>query len=242
MAGPLLIPLAAAGAQIVGSIFSFSQAKKARDKEKRAQAAAAKAMMQAKQELSVNYLKGLSIAKEPYELEREALLQAGASVLQAGVEGDQRGAGAVAGRVLMAQQQQQAQQRAAMSQEMAALKKLGAEEDARLGTARATVDLNEAAGARKAAQDAALMAQYNTQQGMQQAVKGVTGVITSGLFGGPKNKGESGFEGFEDFKFDTSTGFDISKFGGIDLSGVTSLVPQSKIDYSSMFGGQSETS
>ena len=236
MPGPLLIPLAAAGAQIAGSIFSFSQAKKARDKEKRAQAAAAKAMVQAKQELSVNYLKGLSIAKEPYELEREALLQAGASVLQAGVEGDQRGAGAVAGRVLMAQQQQQAQQRAAMSQEMAALKKLGAQEDARLGTARATVDLNEAAGARKAAQDAALMAQYNTQQGMQQAVKGVTGVITSGLFGGPKNKGESGFEGFEDFKFDNSTGFDISKFGGIDLSGV--IANNDTIDYSktSMFG------
>ena len=49
MAGPLLIPLAAAGAQIAGSIFSFSQAKKARDKEKRAQAAAAKAMAASKE-------------------------------------------------------------------------------------------------------------------------------------------------------------------------------------------------
>ena len=239
MPGPLLIPLAAAGAQIAGSIFSFGQAKKARNKEKKAQAAAAKAMMQAKQELSVNYLKGLSIAKEPYELEREALLQAGASVLQAGVEGDQRGAGAVAGRVLMAQQQQQAQQRAAMSQEMAALKKLGAEEDARLGTARATVDLNEAAGARKAAQDAAMMAQYNTQQGMQQAVKGVTGVITSGLFGGPKGKGESGGitpgEGMIGGQ-DLDLGVDLNTFDGIDLSGV--IANNDTIDYSktSMFG------
>ena len=243
MAGPLLIPLAAAGAQIAGSIFSFSQAKKARDKEKKAQAAAAKAMMQAKQELSVNYLKGLSIAKEPYELEREALLQAGASVLQAGVEGDQRGAGAVAGRVLMAQQQQQAQQRAAMSQEMAALKKLGAEEDARLGTARASIDLGEAAGAQKAAQDAAMMAQYNTQQGIQQGIKGVTGVLTSGLFGG---KGETGGmipgEGMIGGQA-PGLGVDVSLPTGFNLlDGVTSLAPEPSIDYSSRFRRQPATS
>ena len=211
MAGPLLIPLAAAGAQIAGSIFSFGEAKKQRNIMKKAQAAAAKATAQAKKELSVNYMKGLSIAKEPYELEREALAQAGASALQAGVEGDQRGAGAVAGRVLMAQQQQQAQQRAAMSKEMSQLERLAAQEESRLGTARATVDLGEAA----------VMAQYNKQQGMQQAVKGVTGILTSGLFGGEKSEGFTGFEGFEDFKFNTSTGVDISQFDGIDLSGVT---------------------
>ena len=244
MAGPLLIPLAAAGAQIAGSIFSFSQAKKARDKEKKAQAAAAKAMMQAKQELSVNYLKGLSIAKEPYELEREALLQAGASVLQAGVEGDQRGAGAVAGRVLMAQQQQQAQQRAAMSQEMAALKKLGAEEDARLGTARASIDLGEAAGAQKAAQDAALMSMYNTQQGIQQGIKGVTGVLTSGLFDG--KGGDTGGiipgEGMIGGQA-PGLGVDVSLPTGFNLlDGVTSLAPEPSIDYSSRFRRQPATS
>ena len=224
------------GISALSSGMSFVQAGKQRKLQEEAEREAEKAFQEAKNKLDVNYLEGLAIAKEPYELEREALLQAGASVLQAGVEGDQRGASAVAGRVLMAQQQQQAQQRAAMSQEMAALKKLGAQEDARLGTARATVDLNEAAGAQKAAQDAAMMAQYNTQQGIQQGIKGVTGVITSGLFGGPKNKGESGFEGFEDFKFDNSTGFDISKFGGIDLSGV--IANNDTIDYSkrSMFG------
>jgi colicin import membrane protein len=237
MAGPLLIPLAAAGAQIVSSIFSFGQAKKQRDVMKKAQAAAAEAMAEAKKELSVNYMKGLSIAKEPYELEREALAQAGASALQAGVEGDQRGAGAVAGRVLMAQQQQQAQQRAAMSQEMSQLKKLAAQEESRLGTARATIDLNEAAGAQKAAQDAALMAQYNRQQGMQQAVKGVTGVITSGLFGGSNAGGETttGFEGFIGGQA-PGVGVDINTFDGIDFSGITAN--NDTIDYSnmSMFG------
>ena len=234
MAGPLLIPLAAAGAQIVSSIFSFGQAKKQRDVMKKAQAAAAEAMAEAKKELSVNYMKGLSIAKEPYELEREALAQAGASALQAGVEGDQRGAGAVAGRVLMAQQQQQAQQRAAMSQEMSQLAKLSAQEDARLGTARASVDLGEAAGAQKAAQDAALMAQYNTQQGIQQGIKGVTGVLTSGLFDGKKGGGETTdnpFGGFIGGQAPTID-FDMNTFDGIDLSGA--IGNNDTIDFSSM--------
>ena len=244
MAVPLLIPLAAAGAQIAGSIFSFSQAKKARDKEKRAQAAAAKAMAQARKEMSVNYMKGLSIAKEPYELEREAIAQAGASALQAGIEGDQRGAGAVAGRVLQAQQGALAQQRAAMSQEMFQLEKLGAEEDARLGTARASIDLGEAAGAQKAAQDAALMSMYNTQQGIQQGIKGVTGVLTSGLFGG---KGETGGiipgEGMIGGQA-PGLGIDVSSMptGFNLLDGVTSLAPEPSIDYSSMFRRQPETS
>ena len=182
MAIPLIIPLVAAGAQIGGSVFSFIQAGKARDREKEAQRQAARALAQAKQELEVNYMEGLSIAKEPYELEREALNQAAASAIQAGVEGDQRGAAATAGRVLQAQQGALAQQRASMSQEMSQLERLVAQEDARLGTARASVDLGEATGAQAAAQDAALMAQYNTQQGIEQGVAGVTSLATSGLF------------------------------------------------------------
>jgi hypothetical protein len=182
MAIPLIIPLVAAGAQIGGSVFSFLQAGKARDREKEAQRQAARALAQAKQELEVNYMEGLSIAKEPYELEREALNQAAASAIQAGVEGDQRGAAATAGRVLQAQQRALAQQRASMSQEMSQLERLVAQEDARLGTARASVDLGEATGAQAAAQDAALMAQYNTQQGIQQGVEGLTSLATSGLF------------------------------------------------------------
>lgn len=182
MALPLIIPLVAAGASIGGSVFSFLQAGKARDRQKEAQRQAAKALAQAKQELEVNYMEGLSIAKEPYELEREALNQAAASAIQAGVEGDQRGAAATAGRVLQAQQGALAQQRASMSQEMSQLERLVAQEDARLGTARASVDLGEATGAQAAAQDAALMAQYNTQQGIQQGVEGLTSLATSGLF------------------------------------------------------------
>ncbi len=93
--------LVSIGSAALGSGMSFAQAGKQRKLQQEAEAAAQKAFDEAKAKLDVNYLEGLTIAKEPYELEREALAQAGASALQAGLEGDQRGAGAVAGRVLI---------------------------------------------------------------------------------------------------------------------------------------------
>ncbi len=239
MANPLL--LAAAGVQIVGSIFSFGEAKKQRDAMKKAQNAAAVAAAKAKKELSVNYMKGLSIAKEPYELEREALAQAGASALAAGVAGDPRGAAATAGRVVQAQQAGLARQRAAMSQEMSQLERLAAQEESRLGTARATVDLGEAAGAQAAAQDAMKMRAYNMQQGFSQLGGGLSGLATSGLLDGKKGGGETPdpFGGFIGGQA-PGIGVDINMPSGFELlDGVTSLAPQPSIDYTSMFRGQS---
>ncbi len=131
---------------IAGSIMSFAQAKKQREMQQEAQREADKAFQEAQEKLAVNYLEGLSIAKEPYELERENLLQAGAAALQAGVEGETRGAAATAGQVLMAQQAQAAQQRSAMSREMQDLKKLAAQEESRLQGARVELDLGKAKG------------------------------------------------------------------------------------------------
>ena len=232
MANPLL--LAAAGVQIVGSIFSFGEAKKQRDAMKKAQNAAAVAAAQAKKELSVNYMKGLSIAKEPYELEREALLQAGATALQAGVEGDPRGAAATAGRVVQAQQAGLARQRAAMSTEMAQLDRLVSQEDARLARARATVDLGEAAGAQAAAQDAMRMRQFNIQQGFNQLGSGLSGLATSGLLEGKKGGGETPDNPFGGFIGGQApgVGVDLNTFDGYDLSGITAN--NDTIDFSSM--------
>lgn len=231
MANPLL--LAAAGIQIAGSIFSFGEARRQRDAMKKAQAAAAAAAAQAKKELSVNYMKGLSIAKEPYELEREALLQAGATALQAGVEGDPRGAAATAGRVVQAQQAGLARQRAAMSQEMAQLEKLAATEEAALARARATVDLGEAAGAQAAAQDAMRMRQFNIQQGFSQLGSGLSGLATSGLLDGKKAGGETPdpFAGFQGGQA-PSVGVNLSQFQGYDLSGA--IGNNDTIDFKSM--------
>ena len=114
--------IASAAIQAGTSAAGFAQAGKARKEMKKAEAEADKAMAAARKKLEVNYLAGLSIAKEPYELARENLLQGSAAALQAGVEGETRGAAATAGQVLMAQQAQAGQQRASMSQEM---KKIG---------------------------------------------------------------------------------------------------------------------
>ena len=146
--------IAAIGSTALSTGMSFAEAGKQRKLQQEAEREAQKAFDEAKAQLDVNYLEGLSIAKEPYELEREALLQAGAQALQAGVEGETRGAAATAGRVLMAQQEQAAQQRAAMSREMQQLEQLAAQEESRLQGARADLMLGEAVGQQQRAQQA----------------------------------------------------------------------------------------
>jgi len=146
--------IATLGAAAIGSGMSFAEAGKQRKLQQEAENAAQKAFDEAKAKLEVNYLEGLSVAKEPYELARENLLQGSAAALQAGVEGETRGAAATAGQVLMAQQAQAAQQRSAMSQEMQQLQQLAAQEEARLQGARVDLDLGEAKGQQARAQQA----------------------------------------------------------------------------------------
>jgi len=152
---------------IAGSIMSFAQAKKQREMQQEAQREAEKAFQEAQDKLAVNYLAGLSIAKEPYELERENLLQAGAAALQAGVEGETRGAAATAGRVLMAQQAQAAKQRSAMSQEMQRLEELAAREESRLQGARVDLDLAKSKGYQQQLADLRASEAASRLQGVQ---------------------------------------------------------------------------
>ena len=174
-----------------GSAFSFAEAGKQNKLAREAQRDAAKALAEAKKKLEVNMLKGLSIAKEPYELEREALLQAGASALQAGVEGDPRGAAATAGRVVQAQQQGAAQQRAAMSKEMQELDLLAAQEDVNLQKERASLDIGEAKGQQMMAADARRAAAAATQAGVQGLVDmGTTLFEGSDLYAGERTDAE----------------------------------------------------
>ncbi len=161
--------IAAIGSAALSTGMSFAQASKQRKLQQEAEAEAQKAFDEAKKTLDVNYLESLGIAKEPYELERESLLQAGAQALQAGVEGETRGAAATAGRVLMAQQEQAAQQRAAMSREMQQLEQLAAQEESRLQGARAELSLGEAVGQQQRAQQA----QEMRQAALGQAVSGL---------------------------------------------------------------------
>lgn len=174
-----------------GSAFSFAEAGKQNKLAREAQRDAAKALEEAKKKLEVNMMRGLSIAKEPYELEREALLQAGASALQAGVEGDPRGAAATAGRVVQAQQQAAAEQRAAMAEEMQDLDLLAAQEDVNLQRQRVGLDIGEARGQQMMAADARAAAAAATQAGVQGLVDmGTTLFQGSDLYAGERTDTE----------------------------------------------------
>lgn len=146
---------------------SFAQANKQKKLQRQAEKDAQEAMDEARRRLEVNYYDQLAVQKEPYELEREALLSAGAQAIQAGVEGQSRGVAPTAGRVVMAQNEAQAGIRTAMGQELADLAKLSATEESRLRDVNVQLDLEEVAGAQMAARDAQEARAAAIAQGMQ---------------------------------------------------------------------------
>ena len=143
-----------AGTTLYGGAKSFSNANKARKRGEAAERAADKAIEEARRRVDVNAYEQLSIAKEPYELMRDALLTAGATGLQTGVEGETRGAAATAGRIQMAQNLKQGEVRADMGQQMDELKRLVADEDKRRQQQLAGIAMEETAGAQAAIRDA----------------------------------------------------------------------------------------
>lgn len=152
---------------------SFAQASKQKKALNRAERDAAEAMEAARKRLEVNVYDKLSIQKEPFELEREALLSQGAQAIQAGVESE-RGAAATAGRIQMAQQEAQAGVRTAMGQQLQSLEQMSAQEDARNRDIGINLDLEEVEGA----QTAAANAQELRAQSIQQGFEGVQSLST----------------------------------------------------------------
>ena len=165
----------AAGVALAGTaattVMSFDQAGKQKKAQRQAEKDADEAMANARKKLEQNFYAAQGIKKEPYELEREALLSQGAEAIQAGVESE-RGAAATAGRVQLAQQQGQAGVRTAMGQEMMALENKQLAEDSRLRDIGVQLDLGEVEGAQLAAANAAQLRSQAQQQGMQ----GVTSI------------------------------------------------------------------
>ena len=175
-----------AGAAVAtgGVVKSFAEANKAKKQGNIAKQEGDKFMADARKKLEVNFAKDLSIQKEPYELAREATLVAGTQGLQAGVEGEERGSAATAGRVLMAQNDAQSKIRAAMGQEMSAIERAIIAEESRLRDARASLDLEEAAGAALAERDAAEDRAAFTEQGINAIGAGVVkGLEAMPLYG-----------------------------------------------------------
>jgi hypothetical protein len=143
----------ALGTTLASAGMSAAQAAKQSRMQKQAEADAAKAMASARASLEVNFYDKLSVKKEPYELAIEATNVAAAQALEAGRESE-RGTAATAGRVMMADTEQQRQIATAFGQELANLEQMSATEDSRLRDVNTQIDLSQVEGAQKAARDA----------------------------------------------------------------------------------------
>ena len=172
--------MAVATAAAIGSLvataastgMSFAQAGKQKALAKQAKEDADIAMEKARKALEINYYASQGIKKEPYELEREALLSAGAQAIEAGVESE-RGAAATAGRVMMAQNEAQAGQRTAMGKDLTELENKQLAEESRLRNATVNLDLGEAEGAQLAARDAEQARAAAMKQGFEGVASGI---------------------------------------------------------------------
>tara|TARA_R100000951_G_scaffold69939_2_gene58883 strand:+ start:9204 stop:9989 length:786 start_codon:yes stop_codon:yes gene_type:complete len=160
---------AGAVASGVGTGMSFAQASKQKQKASEANAAANKAMAEARKRLEVNYAEQLSIQKEPYRLERERSRAAGAQLTEAARESE-RGAAAAAGRIYGMEQDAQADIGVRMGQELIDRERAIIEEDMRLADIGAQMSLDEVKGAQLAAREADERAALAKAQGVQGVV------------------------------------------------------------------------
>jgi hypothetical protein len=149
-----------------GAAMSFSQANKQQKLQKEAESEADKAMAAARVKLDVNYMDALSVQKEPYELQREAMLAQGTQATDAAQESE-RGAAAGAGRVQMAQNEAQGGIRTEMGKELTEIERLKVAEESRLRDLQTQLDLGEVEGAQMAARNAQEMAAQATTQGFE---------------------------------------------------------------------------
>ena len=172
-----ILAVASITATAAGTAMSFSSANKAKKAQQDAEKEVKNKMSEARKKLETNYMDVLSVNKEPFERQREALLSAGAQALEAGIESE-RGGAAVVGRILAAQNEAQGQVRDVQSDRLFDLEAAQAEEDSRLRDIGIQLDLGEVAGAQEAAAASAEKAAMMTKQGVQGAINTV-GAIAS---------------------------------------------------------------
>ena len=146
------LAVASIATSVYGGIKEGQRAKAARRDAKNAQQAAKDAIDEARKKQDINFYEGLSVIKEPFERERDALLAQGATALEAAQEAGIRGTVGASGRVLAAQQKAQADISKRMGAQMQKIDMLVAEEDSRLRDNLANLDLAEASGAQQFAQ------------------------------------------------------------------------------------------
>tara|TARA_R110001606_G_scaffold11925_1_gene51473 strand:+ start:668 stop:1537 length:870 start_codon:yes stop_codon:yes gene_type:complete len=192
---------------------SFAQANKQKKAMQDAEADAEAAMAAARGKLDVNFAEQMSIKKEAYDLEREAMLVQGAMATEAGKESE-RGAAATAGRVYAAQQQGQAGIRTAMADELTNIEGAILEEDSRLRDLDVALDLEDVAGNQMVAADASRAATAAKQQGIQSTISAVGQAAAMAPLYGKNTSAQKAALGGMEFTPD-----EFSKFGTIGQTG-----------------------
>lgn len=167
--------IASTASALGGSYMSFRQAAQQRRLQGEARDAAEKMIQEARKRADQNVFEALSVNKEPYNRMREDLVSQGAEALRAGIESD-RGAGAVAGRVLMAQNVAGRNIAEAQGLEQSRINELVAGEEGRLQDYLASLSEMEAEGA----QMAEAQAQQAAAQATAQGFTGLTSAVASG--------------------------------------------------------------
>jgi hypothetical protein len=150
---PAVTTIIGGAVSVASAGMSFAQAMEQTAKAKAADAAAQKAMDEAKKILDVNVYKGVTVDMLPFNLQREDLAAIGGQAITAAAESG-RGASETAGRVLAATQAQDREITAGFSKELSNLNLLAAQEESNLQRQKADIELAEVAGAQQASADA----------------------------------------------------------------------------------------
>ena len=215
----------AIGSTLVSAGMSAAQAAKQSKMQKQAEAEAASAMASARNRLDVNFYDKLSVKKEPYELAIEAANVAAAQAIQAGQESE-RGTAATAGRIMMADTDQQRQIATAYGAELSNLEQQSATEDSRLRDVNTQIDLSQAEGAQKAARDAQEAKAASTEAAINSGVSAVgQGITAANLYSQNAKQQKIAGRSFsqEDFQklgnMDTNYGFGKPLTGGVNQAG-----------------------
>jgi len=168
--------IASAGASLIGSGLNFLQAGSQRRKANEAADKASAAFDKALNLIEPNYLENVALPLEAFEQERLSGLMGTQQIVQAGQEGEERGAIATAGRAALSNQQAQARARQGLANTQFALDKAIAAEDARIAGVKSGLRQQEARGYQAMAADA-------RQAQQQQMASGAKGLVSAGAAG-----------------------------------------------------------
>jgi len=209
MAAATTIVMAAGAAVSAGS--SFIQAKKQKDKMEKAERDADKFMMEARGKLETNYMEELSLSMRPYERAREQNLVMATTAMQAGLEGDERGAAVTAGKVLQGSQKLEGEITDKQISAIQDLEKLTADEESRLRDERVNLDLAEFEGKKTEAARAEEARTKAIQQGISSTMQLGSAAVShfAPLYQGGGQPDMSGL-GFQNQYKTTATGTGIA--------------------------------